>query len=280
MYRWTKTENPKKSRGLCETLDFLYQEKKKIMIYYFSTTGNSLALARKLGEALDDKIISITRTSGTVLEGPAIGLVFPVYYGDVPANVAEFVRSHDFPEGSYVYALGTCGSTWGRSFRTLQQMLEAKGCRLSWSRAVPLIANSTICSRSHIGYDLKKLEKEDAVAREAAEAEKKRLEDHSQEQDSLMAGLFDTWLGRKLGEWYLGIQVAPDRCVRCGACVRLCPVENIHLGEKYAVMGDHCLHCLACLHGCPHQAITVRGRVVLKEDQYRHPGVTAKELER
>ena len=65
------------------------------MIYYFSTTGNSLALARELGEALDDKIISITRTSGTVLEGPAIGLVFPVYYGDVPANVAEFVRSHD-----------------------------------------------------------------------------------------------------------------------------------------------------------------------------------------
>lgn len=250
------------------------------MIYYFSTTGNSLALARKLGEATKDKVCSLTRTKGKSLEGPALGLVFPVYYGDVPANVADFVRNHDFPEGAYVYALATCGTTWGRSFRTLQQLLEKKGCRLAWSRAVPLIANSTICSRSHIGYDLKKLEKEDPVVREAAEAVEKRMEDHSQEQDSLMAGLFDTWLGRKLGEWYLGVQVAPDRCVRCGECVRLCPVENIQLGEKSAVMGNHCLHCLACLHGCPHQAITVRGRVVLKEDQYRHPGVTVKELER
>lgn len=250
------------------------------MIYYFSTTGNSLALARKLGEALDDKIISITRTSGTVLEGPAIGLVFPVYYGDVPANVAEFVRSHDFPEGSYVYALGTCGSTWGRSFRTLQQLLEAKGCRLSWSRAVPLIANSTICGRSHIGYDLHKLDKEPEVVKEAVEAIRNRKENHSLETGSLMASLFDNPIGHAIGDWYMRIQVDPDRCKKCGECVRLCPVENIHLGEKYAVMGDHCLHCLACLHGCPHQAITVRGRVVLKEDQYRHPGVTAKELER
>lgn len=250
------------------------------MIYYFSTTGNSLALAQKLAAALGDGICSVTRTPGTKLEGQAVGLVFPVYGGDVPANVQEFVRSHDFPEDDYVYALATCGSTWGRTFRTLQQLLGEKGCRLAWSRAVPLIANSTICMKSHIGYDMKKLDKEDAAVREAAEAVKNRKEDHTQEQDSLMARFAATSLGRKLEYWYLGVQVAPERCVRCGECVRLCPVENIQLGEKAAVMGDHCLHCLACLHGCPHQAVTVRGRVVLKEDQYRHPGVTVKELER
>lgn len=250
------------------------------MIYYFSTTGNSLALAQKLAAALGDGVCSVTRTKEKDLEGPAVGLVFPVYYGDVPANVQEFVRSHTFPEDAYVYALATCGSTWGRTFRTLQQLLGEKGCRLAWSRAVPLIANSTICMKSHIGYDLKKLDKEDAVVREAVEAVKNRKEDHYQEQDSLLAQFSATWLGRKIGNWYLDVQVAPDRCVRCGECVRLCPMDNIHLGEKSAVMGDHCLHCLACLHGCPHQSITVRGRVVLKEDQYRHPGVTVQELER
>lgn len=57
------------------------------MIYYFSTTGNSLALARKLAAALGDGICSVTRTREKTLEGPAVGLVFPVYYGDVPANV-------------------------------------------------------------------------------------------------------------------------------------------------------------------------------------------------
>ena len=109
-----------------------------------------------------------------------------------------------------MYALATCGSTWGRTFRTLQQLLGEKGCRLAWSRAVPLIANSTICMKSHIGYDLKKLDKEDAVVREAVEAVKKRKKDHSQEQDSLLAQFSATWLGRKIGNWYLDVQVAPD----------------------------------------------------------------------
>lgn len=33
------------------------------MIYYFSATGNSLAMAKQLGEALEDSFQSITRVS-------------------------------------------------------------------------------------------------------------------------------------------------------------------------------------------------------------------------
>lgn len=44
------------------------------MIYYFSTTGNSLALAQKLAAALGDGVCSVTRTKEKNLEGPAVGL--------------------------------------------------------------------------------------------------------------------------------------------------------------------------------------------------------------
>lgn len=249
------------------------------MIYYFSATGNSLAMAKQLGDALEDSFQSITRVSEKALQGETIGLVFPVFYGDVPVNVAEFVRTHEFPKDAYIYALATCGSSWGRTFRTLQNLLQAQGCRLSWSRAVPLIANSTICGRSHIGYDLHKLDKEPEVVKEAVEAIRNRKENHSLETGSLMASLFDNPIGHAIGDWYMRIQVDPDRCKKCGECVRLCPQQNITMGEKAAVMGKDCIQCLACLHGCPYQAITVRGRVVLKEDQWRHPGVTVQELE-
>ena len=47
--------------------------------------------------------------------------------GDVPVNVAEFVRTHEFPKDAYIYALATCGSSWGRTFRTLQNLLQAQG---------------------------------------------------------------------------------------------------------------------------------------------------------
>ncbi len=51
------------------------------MIYYFSATGNSLAMAKQLGEALEDSFQSITRVSEKALQGETIGLVFPVFYG-------------------------------------------------------------------------------------------------------------------------------------------------------------------------------------------------------
>ncbi|UQT39848.1 4Fe-4S binding protein [Acidaminococcus intestini] len=63
------------------------------------------------------------------------------------------------------------------------------------------------------------------------------------------------------------------RCVKCGLCVRLCPVGNLSLGMDAVHMGKTCTYCLACLHACPKQAITIRERHILKEDQYHHPNV-------
>ena len=148
--------------------------------------------------------------------------------------------------------------------------------------AGPCLSSPTAPSAAgpHIGYDLHKLDKEPEVVKEAVEAIRNRKEDHSLETGSLMASLFDNPIGHAIGDWYMCIQVDPDRCKKCGECVRLCPQQNITMGEKAAVMGKDCIQCLACLHGCPYQAITVRGRVVLKEDQWRHPGVTVQELER
>ena len=59
------------------------------MIIYFSGTGNSYSVANKLSAALGDKAVPLIK----LLENPEqfnlekeerVGIVYPVYYGDVP----------------------------------------------------------------------------------------------------------------------------------------------------------------------------------------------------
>lgn len=47
-------------------------------------------------------------------------------------------------------------------------------------------------------------------------------------------------------------------CIRCGRCIRNCPVQNIEMfrGIRF---GDHCIHCFRCISFCPSKAISFPG---------------------
>jgi len=54
------------------------------------------------------------------------------------------------------------------------------------------------------------------------------------------------------------VQVVPERCSRCGVCVKVCPVGCIHLGkgDPLPVFGPGCTGCWACFQRCPEAAIS------------------------
>jgi len=250
------------------------------MIYYFSATGNTLSLVKKIAQGTDDSLCPMGKVTAEQLEGDVIGLAFPVFYGDVPKNVISFLKNHTFPENAYIYGVATCGETYGRVFTTLRKLVEAQGSQLACSFVFKSIANSTIAVRSHIPYAWPKLAKEDAAAEAISKAVNERKKDHSLEGSSLIAGFYFSGLGQAFDRWYFGLSVDPKLCVKCGLCASLCPMKNITIGQQGAQIGKNCLHCLACIHHCPKQAIMVRGKHILKEDQYNHPGIIAAELKR
>ena len=65
--------------------------------------------------------------------------------------------------------------------------------------------------------------------------------------------------------FYFGIRPYLDkrRCTDCGDCVRVCPVNAIHIPDR-KIDSNACgrLRCLKCVEVCPTKAIEVRGRDV------------------
>lgn len=56
-----------------------------------------------------------------------------------------------------------------------------------------------------------------------------------------------------------GIEVDGDRCIDCGACYSLCPVDAISLHNDYSVIFDEdkCISCGLCVDACPTLAIRI-----------------------
>jgi len=72
----------------------------RIVIYYFTGTGNSLAAAKKIAAVLGGceivPIASLANTPGAIApEAGRIGIVCPVYFSGLPAMVTAFAKRFD-----------------------------------------------------------------------------------------------------------------------------------------------------------------------------------------
>jgi menaquinone-dependent protoporphyrinogen IX oxidase len=59
----------------------------RIEIYFFSGTGNSLQIAKDIANRIDASLVpiaSLIDQESIQTDATAIGIVFPVYYGDLP----------------------------------------------------------------------------------------------------------------------------------------------------------------------------------------------------
>ena len=251
----------------------------RIMILYFSGTGNSLAIARKIAEAINDQVLPLTEAVQQDLTNEQrIGLVFPTYDFNLPPAMPEMVSRLNISPKSYVFTVVTCGSMVGNCIWVLRRLLREKGIELAYSHKVSVPDNSALAFGRNPNKQLKKFER--VPARMEQIISELQAESHTLHYSwfSLLSWL----LGRPAIEkgmiHCLGPKVNPDKCTGCNTCVRVCPLGNIDLKDKKAIIGDNCTVCLACVHACPQQAIRTNGQEARKERQYRHPDIKVKDL--
>jgi ferredoxin len=255
----------------------------KSVVYYFSSTGNSLYAARRIAKGIGaGQPVSIVGAGkgGADPEAETVGIVFPVYLHKTPALVLDFLSRSAFASGAQVFAVATNNGGPGSCMRGVDAALRKRGARLSAGFGILMPGNSVILA------DLTNGSQERA----------RRLAESEAEMDAIIEAVLSRELnefGRreKAGSWlrsrFFGLVSeayrlprhfrAGEGCTRCGVCVRACPRANIELDEKGPRWGKACEKCLGCYHACPAKAIDIDDYTASRL-RYRHPSVRLEEL--
>lgn len=248
------------------------------MILYFSGTGNSLAVARKIAEAIQDQTIPLNDAVRQDLTAEQrIGIVFPTYDFNMPPAVRNMVPRLKISPKAYVFAVTTCGAQAGNSLWTLRRLLRKKDIELAYAHKIRVPDNSAIAFGRNPNEQVWKFEKfAHRLERILADIKAEKHEQHYAWW-SLAGGIMGwSFLENGMLRTFRPV-VDENKCTGCKTCARICPMNNIAVDEK-AGIGPHCTICLGCVHVCPQQAISVNGREALKERQYRHPDIKLKDL--
>ena len=257
----------------------------KTIIYYFTGTGNTLAVARGIAEELGDtELIPIrkdTRPGEGHDEADAVGIAFPVHYLDMPDIVRKFVEGLQFPENQYIFGIATCGQRPGGALFRLEELLEEKGARLS--SGFTFVMPENYIGPVNLMKDADQREEKFAAAKERypaiARAIRERKESVPEGTNSAMAKIG----GRMTKVMMTSVYGTPrhihatDACNRCGTCAKVCPMGNIRINETGVSWGRDCIQCYACIHWCPKGAVEIGGRTKGKP-RYHHPDVTLKDM--
>ena len=255
------------------------------MILYFSGTGNSLAVARKIAEAINDQVLPLTEAVQQDLTNEQrIGLVFPTYDFNMPPAVRTLVPRLKISKEAYVFAVTTCGAQAGNSLWTLRRLLRQKGIELAYAHKIRVPDNSAIAFGRNPNEQTWKFERfAFRLDRIIADIRGQKHEWHFAWW-SLAGGIMG-WSFLENGMLRTFHPVVNEaKCTGCKTCARVCPMSNISIqpsavsNQNSAQIGENCTICLACVHVCPQQAISVNGREALKERQYHHPDIKLKDL--
>ena len=263
----------------------------KAAIYYFTGTGNSLAVARELAARTGASLVPISSTFGrqrVETDAEVLGFVFPIYDFKPPKIIDELAGKLPSLDGKYLFAVCTYGIAAGQALKQFAKTLQEQGGRLSGGFAVGMPHNGVGCrfvSRSTRSRLLEAAH--DKVEAIAGYIHQRR--NGVVESSRVLPAMIRPWMLRTVpvlvrfafrmmvkGEDSLDL-TAGEACNGCGVCAELCPVDNIEMLDERPSWGDRCIGCFACLHACPQRAISLGG-LAMGIESYRHPDVTLSDI--
>jgi ferredoxin/flavodoxin len=251
-------------------------------LYYFSGTGNSIAIVRELQKHLKDAELSpIVRHLGDDEvrdDSEVIGFVTPTYYMDIPDIVRDFTKKLSTNKNAFIFAVIHYGVTPGRAFHSLNELLLEKGAKLNAGFGIVLPDNS-IALKTPIRNQL---EMHALMPQVVEDISSKILEKRSVPLPGSNSQLLG--VNGKIGSFVLRKIFGTERkrttsdCTHCGICERVCPVNNITVYDDDVSFGDNCADCFACIHWCPEKAIRYGILKVNSKSHYTNPAVCAADM--
>jgi MinD superfamily P-loop ATPase containing an inserted ferredoxin domain len=256
----------------------------RTVIYYFTSTGNSLKIARDLagelgGEAELVFIPDVVGREKIETDADAVGVVFPVYMLGEPLIVSDFMKKLSAKNGAYIFVVCNYSGMGGNALRQAEAELKGSGNMLSAAFGFKMPNNYTPL----VGA----LPREKQESLFEAEREKVReIAAAVRERKAVPLGGFLPWTALAGLVWKLASPTVPacgrnfwvsEGCTSCGICAKVCPVDNIVMEDGRPKWLDSCQSCVACLQWCPEQVIQY-GKFTKGRERYHNPEVSVSDI--
>lgn len=232
------------------------------MILFYSGTGNSEYIAKKLAETTHEPIINLfdkirnNDYSSLTSMTPWI-IVTPTYTWRIPKILHNWLKHTNLKGSKKIYFIMTCGGSIGNANKYLSKLCHTKN--MDYMGCYPIVMPD-----NYIVLSSAPTKKECLQIFEKAETAFKHMTyylDAGQPFPQATITIKDKLRSGITNDLFYPLFIQPKKfyvtnaCISCGQCVAVCPLRNIHLENQKPVWGKNCTHCMACICKCPKTAI-------------------------
>jgi NAD-dependent dihydropyrimidine dehydrogenase PreA subunit/flavodoxin len=244
-------------------------------VFYFTGTGNSLYVAKRIGEEIYS-IPQMIKEGRYEFEDEAIGFVYPCYGFGMAKIITNFIKKSKF-KANYFFAIMTYGAMPLSGLKQIEIAGKEAGIEFNYINEILMIDNY-----------LPAFKMEDQLEKEESKNIEKNLneivEDISKRKNKLISkGIVSNTLSKCANMYAVKMSnnygnknfIVNDNCTSCKVCEKVCPANNIKVSKKPKFL-HKCETCFACIHHCPQNSIHLKAEK--GTSRFINPNVKLKEI--
>ena len=232
------------------------------MVLYFTGTGNSRHIAERIAHALNDTLISLNDRikSGDITPLAVNGrlvLVMPTYAWRIPRIVRDHLLRTEMRGARETWFVMDCGSEIGNAAKYNRQLAAQKHLHYMGTTQIIMPENYIAMFNAPRKEQARSIVEQAEPALQRVLAQLKAGQEFPPPRETLYDCLMSGPVNPVFYRFFVKADAfrVTDACIGCGKCVKLCPLNNIHLENGKPVWGKNCTHCMACICYCPKEAI-------------------------
>lgn len=252
----------------------------KTNIFYYSSTGNSLYVSKRIAEKIQDsEIIAMSKelkNSNFEYECENAIFVYPVHCFGLPIIAFDFIKNLKLKNCNYIYCIAVSGGGSGKSSFSQVNGFLNKFKSVDDCITIKYVSNYIKQGRNASIERVQECDVNNELIIDKVIEDIKNNTNYRRKIRNNKGPLTNrVWM-----KYFRGkdnkFNVNND-CIGCRICERVCPVDNISMDNEKPIWNNNCVDCMGCINLCPKKAINI-GNKTIKKDRYKNKNIQTSEL--